>query len=57
MIQIVTESLKEMGIEPQINGGGGGMDGNIFNQKGIHLCRYRNRIFQESFDRRISASR
>jgi tripeptide aminopeptidase len=35
MIQIVTESLKEMGIEPQINGGGGGMDGNIFNQKGI----------------------
>ena len=35
MIQIVTESLKKMGIEPQINGGGGGMDGNIFNQKGI----------------------
>ncbi len=35
MIQIVTESMREMGIEPQINGGGGGMDGNIFNQKGI----------------------
>ena len=32
---LTTESLKEMGIEPQINGGGGGMDGNIFNQKGI----------------------
>ena len=31
MILMVSESLKEMGIDPQINGGGGGMDGNFFN--------------------------
>mgnify|MGYP007018450764 CR=1 FL=1 len=48
MIQIVTESMREMGIEPQINGGGGGMDGNIFQSEGNHLRRYRNGLFSRT---------
>lgn len=35
VIRIIREALTEMGIEIQINAGGGGMDANIFNQKGI----------------------
>lgn len=35
MIQKIREVFTEMGIETVINAGGGGMDANIFNQKGI----------------------
>lgn len=35
IIRIIQEVFTEMGIETVINAGGGGMDANIFNQKGI----------------------
>lgn len=35
IIRIIREVFTEMGIETVVNAGGGGMDANIFNQKGI----------------------
>lgn len=35
IIRIARKALEDMGIEVQINAGGGGMDANIFNQQGV----------------------